>query len=263
MRNRITCSSVVLASGGFAFAGIWHPDWLVSACEHILKMGDWIMSLVVVAVTLALLVCCWLPAFRQKKEISCKKEGTHSAFPHPQPGWKCITGIRFKTDLCVARLKERDPRFHPEQQYIVVKDYVVCVEIDGTSNLSVKVRGSSNRSCVGAETVSPIRRARRTASGGHDRPRHLYVAWQIHGLVPTDDMRLFSDKVMLAAMLASGMGCKAHAIYWAIRLFGACIFYGRNRKPWILEKENMPQCCCRESEEPDKEEGRNLMHRRR
>ncbi|MCY4463595.1 MAG: DUF1353 domain-containing protein [Albidovulum sp.] len=42
---------------------------------------------------------------------------------------------------------------------------------------------------------------------------YLYVAWQIGGLPPTDDMRRFSDEVMLAAMPASGMGCKAHAIY--------------------------------------------------
>ena len=54
----------------------------------------------------------------------------------------------------------------------------------------------------------------------------LYVAWQHYELAPADDMRLFSDKVMLAAMLASGMGCKAYVIYWTIQVFGTCIFYG-------------------------------------
>ena len=79
---------------------------------------------------------------------------------------------------------------------------------------------------------------------------YLYVGWQVFNLTPTDDMRLFSDKVMLAAMLASGMGCKAYAIYWAIRLFGTCIFYGRNPEPLILEKENTPNCCCNDPVKP-------------
>ena len=83
---------------------------------------------------------------------------------------------------------------------------------------------------------------------------YLYVAWQIGGLPPTDDMRRFSDEVMLAAVPASGMGCKAHAIYWAVRLFGTCIFYGKNRKPWIFEEENMPRCCFQESTELETEE---------
>ena len=47
---------------------------------------------------------------------------------------------------------------------------------------------------------------------------------------------------MLAGMLASGMGCKAYAIFWAVRVFGPCVFYGRNPKPHILEKDKMPDC---------------------
>lgn len=268
MRMPISYSAAVLAIAGLALAGIWRPDWLASASDHVLRMGDWIMSVIVGAVALALLLCRWWWALTRKegmstdgqghadeKEDTCEPEHAQSASPYPASNWKRITGFRFETDLCLARLKERDPRFHPEQQYIVAKDYVVCVELGGTSKLSLKVpRGLPTdlasvpkpfRSFVGR--VGP----HLEASIIHD---YLYVAWQIHGLDPTDDMRLFSDKVMLAAMLASGMGCKAHAIYWAIRLFGTCVFYGRNPKPWILEEENMPQCCSRKSTEPETEE---------
>ena len=249
------CSVTVLVVAGLALADIWRPDLFLNVYENILEIGDWIMSVVVVVVALALLLCCWWPAFRQKKKISCENECTHPASPYPELGWKCITGFRFKTDLCLARLKERDPRFRPEQQYIVAKNYIVCVELDGKEKLSLKVpRGLLTdlasvprpfRPFVGR--VGP----HLEASIIHD---YLYIAWQIRGLPPTDDMRLFSDKVMLAAMLASGMGCKAHAIYWAIRFFGTCVFYGRNPEPWTLEDEKMPQCCCRKSTESEKEE---------
>ena len=40
----------------------------------------------------------------------------------------------------------------------------------------------------------------------------LYVAWQMQNIAPTDNMRLFSDRVVLLSMLESGMGCKAYTI---------------------------------------------------
>ena len=272
MRMPISYSAAVLAIAGLAVAGIWRPDWLANASDHVLRMGDWIMSVIVAAVALALLLCRWRGILRHWWRALTRKDGitaggkgqvgekddardsgrTQPASPYPAPDRKRITGFRFETDLCLVRLKERDPRFHAEQQYIVAKDYVVCVELGGTSNLSLKVpRGLPTDLASVPKPFRPfVGRVgpHLEASIVHD---YLYVAWQIHGLEPTDDMRLFSDKVMLAAMLASGMGCKARAIYWAVRLFGSCIFYGRNRKPWILEEENMPQCCCRKSTEPE------------
>ena len=164
--------------------------------------------------------------------------------PYPAPGWKCITGFWFKTDLCLTRLKERDPRFGPEEQYLVAKDYVVCVELDGNKVWTIRVpRGA----VTDLASVPPGFRWYVSRVGPHLEASivhdWLYVAWQKHELLPTDDRRLFSDRVMLEGMLASGMGCKAHVIYWVIRVFGTCIFYGRNPKPYVLESCNMPDCC--------------------
>ena len=56
------------------------------------------------------------------------------------------------------------------------------------------------------------------------------------------EMRRFSDDLMLAAMKAAGMCCKAHLIYVAVRLFGWCIFSKRNPEPLILIDDKPPNC---------------------
>lgn len=38
-------------------------------------------------------------------------------------------------------------------------------------------------------------------------------------------------------------------IYWTIRVFGTCIFYGRNPEPHILEESKMADCGCLQSAE--------------
>ena len=161
-------------------------------------------------------------------QCSSGRLGWISTSPYPNGDWKCIVEVRFETDLCLGRLKERDPRFGPEQQYIVTfEKTILCTLsiVDGNKKHPIKVpRGLVTDFGIGAETNSAHSS---DVSGLILRRRlftiiqwdwFLYVAWQIHGLTPTDDMRRFSDKAMLEAMLESGMGCKAYIIYGAVRL---------------------------------------------
>ena len=242
-------SAIVVAITVIGLLAVWDYEPVLEWYRTILGAGDWIATVVIVLAALALLACRWWVVSKQRrKPPACDQTFTPSASPYPAPGWKCITGVWFKTDLCLARLKERDPRFGPEEQYLVAKKYVVCAELDGKTVRVIEVpRGT----VTDLASVPPVFRwyvgrvgRHLEASIVHD---WLYVAWQQCGLAPTDDMRLFSDKVMLAAMLASGMGCKAYVIYWAIRVFGTCIFYRRNREPHILEEDNMPDCFCHDS----------------
>ena len=246
IRNALICSVIVLMLAVLGLLAIWEYDRILECYRKIPDAGAWVATVTIVFSALVLLVCRWWVVMKQgKKPRACDQPCTPSASPYPAPGWKCLTGFWFKTDLCLARLKERDPRFGPEEQYLVANKYVACVELDGSTVFAI---------CVPRGTVTDLASVPRAlrwyvgrvgrhleASIIHD---WLYVAWQRCKLAPTDDMRLFSDKVMLAAMLASGMGCKAYVIYWAIRVFGACVFYGRNPKPHVLEKCRMPDCCC-------------------
>ena len=244
IRNAMIYSIIVLTIASVALLVICYFG-------QILELRHWIAGIAIVVVALALVACRWWVVVKQKKKRGVPEQDcTDLDRLYPDPDWKCITGFWFKTDLCLARLKERDPRLGPEQQYIVAKDYVVCVALDGGGVLTIKVpRGT-------VTDLASVPRAFRwyvgrvgphlEASIVHD---WLYVAWQVHKLTPTDNMRLFSDKVILTGMLASGMHCKAYAIYWAIRVFGTCTFYGRNPEPRILEEPKMPECRCLQSAE--------------
>jgi len=248
IRKAMIHSAIVLAITVFGLLTIWDYDWILERYRKILEAGDWVATVAIVLSALTLLACRWWAVVRPgRKSRAADQPGTPSASPYPAAGWKCVTGFWFKSDLCLARLKERDPRFGPEEQYLVATDYVVHVQLDGGPVRGITVpRGT----VTDLASVPPVFRwyvgrvgRHLEASIVHD---WLYVAWQQCGLAPTDDMRLFSDKVMLAAMLASGMRCSAYTIYWAIRVFGTCIFYGRNQQPHILESGNMPDCCCHE-----------------
>ena len=248
IRNAMVYPAIVVVIAALGLLAIWGYDLILECYWTILEAGDWIATVVIVLSALALLACrWWVVAKQRRKPRACDQACSPSVSPYPTPSWKRITGFWFKTDLCLARLKERDPRFGPEEQYLVAKKYVVHAQLDGTTVQVIEVpRGT----VTDLASVPPVFRwyvgrvgRHLEASIVHD---WLYVAWQQFGLAPTDDMRLFSDKVMLAAMLASGMGCKAYVIYWAVRAFGTCIFYGRNREPHTLEESNMPDCCCHE-----------------
>lgn len=248
LRNAVIRSVIVLAFAGLGLLAIWEYDRILECYRKIPDAAAWLATAAIVLSALALLTCrWWIVVQRGRNPHACNRPCTPSASSYPDAGWKRITGFRFETDLCLARLKERDPRFGPEEQYLVARDYVVHVRLDdGTVRVITVPRGT----VTDLASVPPVFRwyvgrvgRHLEASIVHD---WLYVAWQRCELVPTDDMRLFSDKVMLAAMLASGMGCKAYVIYWAIRVFGACIFYGRNPEPHVMEECRMPDYCCQE-----------------
>lgn len=248
IRNAMAYSAIVLAIAVLGLLAVWNYNEVLERYRTILDAGEWIATVVIVLSALALLACRWSVAVRQgKKPRACDRPCTPPGCPYPTDGWKCITGLWFETDLCLARLKERDPRFGPEEQYLVARTYIVHAQLDGKTVRVIKVPAGA---VTDLASVPPVFRwyvgrvgRHLEASVVHD---WLYVAWQHYELAPTDDMRLFSDKVMLAAMLASGMGCKAYVIYWTIRVFGTCIFYGQNGKPHVLEKDKMPDCCCQE-----------------
>ncbi|MCY4429557.1 MAG: DUF1353 domain-containing protein [Rhodospirillales bacterium] len=241
-------SAFVLAIAIFGLLAIWEYDRILECYRKIPDAGAWIATVAIVLSALVVIACSWWLVVKQgRKPRPHNGPCTLSDSPYPDPGWKRITGFWFKTDLCLARLKERDPRFGPEEQYLVARDYVVCVELDGST---VQVMTVKRGMVTDLASVPRVFRWFVSRVGPHLEASivhdWLYVAWQKRELTPTDDMRLFSDKVMLAAMLASGMGCTAYIIYCAIRVFGTCIFYGRNREPYILEKCKMPDCCCDE-----------------
>ena len=248
IRSATIYSIIVLAVASAGLLAVCHPDLVF---EHIRGAGHWVAKIATGLFALALIACRWWTVLKQRrKPRACDQPCTPSASPYPDPGWKCITGFWFKTDLCLARLQERDSRFGPEEQYLVAKEYVVCVELDGSRILTIRVpRGM-------VTDLASVPRVFRWYVGRVGRHLEacivhdwLYLAWQVLALTPTDDMRRFSDRTMLAGMLASGMGCKAYAIYWAVRVFGTCVFYGRNPKPHILEKDKMPDCCGHEPAE--------------
>ena len=248
IRSATIYSAIVLAVASAGLLAICSPDLVL---EHIRGSGHWIAKIAISLFALALIACRWWTVLKQRrKPPACDLPCAPSASPYPDAGWKRITRFCFKTDLCLARLKERDSRFGPEEQYLVAKEYVACVELDGSRVLTISVpRGT----VTDLASVPPVFRWYVGRVGRHLEAcivhDWLYVAWQVHGLTPTDDMRLYSDRIMLSGMLASGMGCKAYAIYSAVRVFGTCVFYGRNPKPHILETGNMPDCCGHEPTE--------------
>ncbi len=243
IRHAIRCSIIVIILAGPALLVIWNWSDILN---FIGNYGEWITSAVVVLLGIAILVCCWWPVFRKKKTgNTCDEPCKDDDCPYPAPGWEYIGGFSHMDDLCIGRLKKRDPRLGPEQQYVVTKDYRVCVLLGDDTTFVVKVPAGMVTDLSSAPRILRWYVGRvgphLEATIIHD---YLYVAWQKKGLTPTDDMRRFADKLMLVAMLEAGMCCKAFLIYWAVRLFGACVFYGRNPEPLKLKKGKRPDCCC-------------------
>ena len=169
--------------------------------------------------------------------------------PYPPPGWKRISDFSYDSDLHLVRLKNGIPGVSREAQYIVAKDYTVSFDLDGQRQSITVPKGMLTDLasvprvfCWIVGRVGP----HLEASIVHD---YQYVAWQIAGIRPTDDMREFTDELMLVAMKAAGMKFSAHIIYRAVRSWvGRRAFYGKNPKPWVLSAKQVPTCCCQESE---------------
>lgn len=171
-------------------------------------------------------------------------------FP-PEPGWKTIASFKYDSNLHVVRLKNGIPSVAREAQYIVAKDYRVSFDLDGVRNSITVPRGMLTdfasvpkwfRSIVGR--VGP----HLEASIVHD---YLYIAWQIAGIRPTDDMRRFADELMLEAMKAARMRFKSMLIYGAVRAGGHGVFYKKDPPPLIVPGNLLAACCCRKGELDD------------
>ena len=250
-RHAIKCSVIVVLLVGLALATIHYWNDVVKLLDWIANYWDLIASAIIIFVGVVFLVCCWWPLLIQKKvDIACDKAKPLTNRPYPPPRQKHITGFRYMDDLCLGRLKERDKRLGPEQQYIVTKDYRVCVQLDNEAPYIMTVPAGTVTDLSSAP--GPFRMfvgrvgPHLEATIVHD---YLYIAWQMKNLTPTDEMRRFADKLMLVAMREAGMCCKAYAIYCAVRLFGTCVFYGRDPEPLKLEKDKRPDCCRLERDE--------------
>lgn len=250
--KRIACSVVVIVLAGIALTVIWNPDVFASVDWLIAILFDLSLTLVVLLVALASIAWCWCPAPRVRVDSSdheTRDATDNEELPCPYPATynkQLISGFQYSSDLHLVRLKKRLPEIGPEEQYIVAKDYEVCFRLND-SKRSVKVpRGMLSdlatvpivfRWVVGR--VGP----HLEATIVHD---YLYMAWQLESKSASEkkmsEMRRFSDDLMFAAMKEAGMGCKAHLIYIAVRLFGRCIFHRKKKKPLILPSEHWSNC---------------------
>lgn len=104
----IISSAVLLLIVGLALLSIWPLDLVLYVLEYIQNKGDWVKILVVILAALAIFVWCWSKVLKWRKGSRiCQQESALPESPYLDPGWKCITGFWFKTDLCLARLEKR------------------------------------------------------------------------------------------------------------------------------------------------------------
>ncbi len=256
-KTAILCSviftMVVLATASVALVGVW--CWKDIQDADALKYRNWIDSVVLTLVTIYLLARVWCQNRRHRKaDYNSSDEGlrdsdcTTRESPYPSCNWDRVVQVRYKSDLCLARRRERLRHIKSEDQYIVVNDYIIYVELCDAENKTIGHHIKVPRGML--TDLASVPRLFRPFVGRvgphleativHD---YLYIAWQQLGIPATDKRRLFADQVMLAAMLEAGMVCRAFAIYRFIRFFGKCIFYGRNPEPLILCHDEIPDCC--------------------
>ncbi len=217
--RRIACSLAVAATAAVALIAIWEPDILAPVYRRLLESMDIVLSAIVVALALAVLVCCWRPVYKGAGEASCGSaecRAKRAAIPDPYPeGYQknSIVQFAYRSDLHLVRLKERLPGIGPEQQYIVAKDYEVRYRLRGKQKMKSVIVPKGMLTDLSSSPrlfrwyvgrVGP----HLEATIVHD---YLYIAWQLKcGVPPTKQMRRFADDLKLAAMKEAGMGCKAH-----------------------------------------------------
>ncbi len=238
--------TVVVAA--VAIVGIWRPEYFSPALGALWEYRKAILTpiiLLLAGLALACLCCC--PPRRAQSEKNtdcpCKAEGCGKPdSPYPaSPNWKDISGFGYDSDLRVARRRAGLSCRDREAQYIVAERYSVSFDLDHRRRTITVPRGMLSDL---ASVPRPFRwlvgrvGPHLEASIIHD---YLYIAWQRQNLPPDKHMRRFADRLMLIAMNAAGMRCKARLIYWAVRLFGCWAFFDRNPGPLVLCGDQLMQ----------------------
>ena len=246
--KKLFCLLSVVIAALIAIAYIWRPELFSIVFQWFDWVKNWLLTLLVIvlAVLLFLCMCCPVPSTKGKQTCDSNEEETEPEMlepPYPaRTDWNCISGFRYDSDLVLMRLKKRLPGINPESQYIVANNYTISFVLDG-KRCSITV---SKGLMTDLASVPPLFRFIAGRVGPHLEAcvvhDYLYVAWQIKGISPTEDMRRFADQLMLEAMYAAGMSCKAQLIYWAVRCFGRCIFSRKDDRPLILPDDRFPQC---------------------
>lgn len=153
---------------------------------------------------------------------------------------KEISDLRYKTDLILWH-----PNSHScpgisnlKDLYVVMKPFEISFKLDGKEHcITVPKEMVTDLASVPWAFRWYVGRVGKHLEAAvlHD---YLYIAWQIFDIKPTEDMRCFSDKMMLAAMEASGVKRKK-IIYRAVSWFGRRSFLSENS---ILFCKKLPEC---------------------
>lgn len=248
-------SVILLAAVALAWFLIFGcPDFLLTLCSSgwfnwlwpkgLLKLG---LSVVLVG-GLFLIWCSLL--LRPRSEIGAtEKQVAKSALePYPDKPWKYITDFHYHSDLMLMRLETPRDDISREAQYILAQEFKVSFRVDGVAQFVTVPRGL-------VTDLASVPRLFRWLAGRvgphleacivHD---YLYCAWQKsrvrqQELKPTEDMRKFADKVMLAGIRKLGVVVRAFFIYGAVRLFGGLSFFRTTGKTSIMNEGDLPSCC--------------------
>ena len=253
--NKWPCVFITVAVAAVAIADIWRPEYFSPALGTLWEYRKAVLTPIVLlpaGLVLACLCCCPLRRAQSGENTDSSGEAEKSGKldpPYPPcPDWEDISGFRYDSDLRIMRRKQGPPGRDREAQYIVAECYSVSFDLDHRRRTITVPRGMLSdlasvprlfRWLVGR--IGP----HLEASIIHD---YLYIAWQRQDLPPDEHMRRFADRLMLVAMNAAGMRCKARLIYWAVRLFGCRAFFGRNPGPLVLCDCQLTQCQPKETE---------------
>lgn len=154
------------------------------------------------------------------------------ANPYPD-SWNELSDFQYESALRLVRpLNTVQDRLAEDGDYVLDRDFDVCLSIDGSGHSITAPRGL----ITDLTSVPPVFRIFVGRVGPwleaailHD---WLYVAWQlVPGREPSERDRAFADRAMLAGMEAARVGwLRRNAIYLALRLFGAPNFRRRQRQ---------------------------------
>ena len=249
------CFQTVILFAAVALAGcliFGCSDFISAFCLHLANFFSWLwperlLVLFFVVVLSGGLLLIWWPILSRLWRTKCvAKKGTAQSTldPYPDKHWECISDFRYDSDLHLVRLKKKMGNIPREAQYIVVEDFKVSFCLDGCKKHVKVPRG------LVTDLVSVPRPGRLFVGrvGPHLEAcilhDYLYCAWQKshlreQQLEPTEEMREFSDKLMLGGLYAADMCIKAQLIYWAVRWCGGPPFFRTTRKAFILSESKL------------------------